>query len=309
MKNILSNKEFLNYTPRNIWKQNWKNDGFRSLNESVIHPDVLTALNDWKLNTDSNYVLIGGLALSYYIKPRPTDDIDLIFLSKKDFPLHVNKFKKTREHAFIHISTQVEVEVLDSTYLKNNQKMYDKAFETSILSDGVRVASPQALIAFKLGRFGLQDKVDIIQLIEYCEENKIEINLEEYGINNDDLNKFKKLSENYNKEYYHNHYMLEIQYYLDNKKDDMIKINENDFQYDIYVMNDGCNIPRFHFGKFDENYMFEIEFDGDDLKITGSSTGYPSFNMYRNEEKDLKKWLSIKSNFEKLNNSINNTLN
>ena len=91
MKHIF-NKDYY----RNPEKMKWKNDGFRSLLESVIHPDVLLTFIQWKenYNTD-NCVLIGGLATQYYIKPRPTEDIDLIFMTYEDIPDYVYKFKKS----------------------------------------------------------------------------------------------------------------------------------------------------------------------------------------------------------------------
>jgi len=81
---------------RNIYKMSWKNDGFRSLYESAIYPEVTQALEDWKSNYEKlNYVLVGGLALSFYLKPRPTQDI--VFLSYDDIPNRVEGFKKKLE--------------------------------------------------------------------------------------------------------------------------------------------------------------------------------------------------------------------
>lgn len=37
---------------RNISKFKWFNDGIRSLNESIIYPEVELALNDWKKYSD-----------------------------------------------------------------------------------------------------------------------------------------------------------------------------------------------------------------------------------------------------------------
>ena len=98
---------------RNIAKCNHPNDGTRSLLESVLANEVVDALSDWKNNTDtSKYVLIGGLALSYWVKPRTTSDVDILFLSKADIPMYVDGFKRTRPGAFIHLKTHVEIEVL-----------------------------------------------------------------------------------------------------------------------------------------------------------------------------------------------------
>ncbi len=37
---------------RNIWKFKWLNDGFRSLNESIVYPEVAEALAEWKRNSN-----------------------------------------------------------------------------------------------------------------------------------------------------------------------------------------------------------------------------------------------------------------
>ena len=104
-KNILSYKDFSIYENRR--KSKWKNDGFRSIYESVIPKEVLVALDDWKNSNNKDCVLIGGLALSYYIRPRYTEDIDLIFLTEDDIPETVYKFRRNRKHSFEHIKTGV----------------------------------------------------------------------------------------------------------------------------------------------------------------------------------------------------------
>ena len=95
------------YELRNIWKFGWLNDGFRSLNESIVYPEVAETLEDWKLNSDmkESSVLIGGPALSYYLKPRPTEDDGLTFLSADDIPKSVYEFRKMKDYTFSHIKT------------------------------------------------------------------------------------------------------------------------------------------------------------------------------------------------------------
>jgi hypothetical protein len=67
-------------------KRQYKNDGFRSLYESAVYPELSIALEDWKRNCNDG-ILIGGLAYSYYCKPRKTEDIDCLFLSEFGFQL------------------------------------------------------------------------------------------------------------------------------------------------------------------------------------------------------------------------------
>lgn len=148
--------------------ENWYkvNDGSRTLFESVIAPEVLSALTDFKISGGSkNSILIGGLALSYWGIPRSTMDADFLFLSEHQIPLQLNGFKRIRPHAFQHNKTHVEIEVLDPQYLGLPHDVVNRVFETSVESDGIRVASKSGLVALKLFRLKRYDQGDIEQLI------------------------------------------------------------------------------------------------------------------------------------------------
>jgi hypothetical protein len=152
---------------RDLMKANFPNDGTRSLLESIMIPEVEAAFKDWKKNSsDLKFVLIGGIALSYYVKPRSTTDADLLFLTPEDIPATVNGFKRTRPGAFQHNQTHVEVEVLTPTAINMSQEIAQAIFDNSKSTDGIKVASPAGLIVSKLGRFNLQDKADIGALYE-----------------------------------------------------------------------------------------------------------------------------------------------
>ena len=135
IKDILSYKDFSLFSNRK--KSKWKNDGIRSIYESIIPKDVIVALDDWKSSNTSNCVLIGGIALSYYIKPRYTEDINLIFLTDEDIPLSVYKFRRNRKHSYEHIKTGVEVELITPEYINKDNSLFKNVFETSIESDGI----------------------------------------------------------------------------------------------------------------------------------------------------------------------------
>lgn len=172
---------FNKFTIKNRRKSKWKNNGFRSLYESIIPNEVIMALRDWKdNNTDQNYVLIGGLALSYYLKPRYTEDVDLIFISPSEIPKSVYKFRRNMPHSFEHIRTGVEVELLTPDYMDRPDSFFDIIFNNSIISDGIKVASPESLIALKLRRFNNKDINDISELYKYMNENNMSINLDKY---------------------------------------------------------------------------------------------------------------------------------
>ena len=137
------------------------NNGNRSVFDSIFSPQVLLAFTEWFKNTESKSVLIGGLALSFYAKPRFTADVDLLFLHQGDAPQQVKGFKKTREHAFTHLDTHVEIELLDSAYLELSTNLVAHIFATAVVNQGIKIASREGLIASKLKRFSRQDQADI----------------------------------------------------------------------------------------------------------------------------------------------------
>lgn len=155
--------------------EKWRtvNDGTRLLIESVLSLEVQLALKEWFKNANNDYVLIGGLALSYYGVPRYTQDIDVLFPNRNLIPVEVLGFKHHRHGAFQHNRTHVEVEVVSSeSFTTISPELVDAVFKTSIVSnDGVRIASKSGLIALKSeanrsGAKHAQDVADIVQLIE-----------------------------------------------------------------------------------------------------------------------------------------------
>ena len=124
---------------------------------SIMAPEVISALLDWIASSDSQGVLIGGLAFSHYGKPRYTQDVDILYLSEKDIPTEVMGFKRIRGHAFEDRKRGIEIEVLSPTFLNLSFTLVQQVFATAIVSDGMRIASPSAIIALKLGRLSPQD--------------------------------------------------------------------------------------------------------------------------------------------------------
>lgn len=143
----------------------------RPLFESIVVPEVAQAAKDWKASTRFPGVLIGGLALSFYVKPRSTMDVDILYLSPTDIPDNIPGFKRTREHSFLHRDTHVEVEVLDPSFLKIPQELAQLIYDTAIVSSGMKVASRAGLVALKLQRGNRQDQADIEQLIRTGDVN------------------------------------------------------------------------------------------------------------------------------------------
>jgi hypothetical protein len=133
----------------------------RTLYESVIVSEIIDALKDWKKETNRSGVLIGGLALSFYTKPRYTSDIDLIFLSDKDIPTQVNGFKKIRGHSFQHNKTHVEIEVLSPAFLGISNELVKTVIDNSSDVGGIIIADIGGIVALKIQRGSFQDLADI----------------------------------------------------------------------------------------------------------------------------------------------------
>ena len=146
-------------------KLNRPNDGTRTLFESIAVPEVNQALQAWNKAYHSG-VLIGGCALSYYVRPRATMDVDVLFLTKDDIPRQVEGFKRTRPSAFQHNKTHVEVEVVSPELIGISGSLTKMVFDTANTSNGIKIASPEGIVALKLGRFSRQDQADIESLMQ-----------------------------------------------------------------------------------------------------------------------------------------------
>lgn len=152
---------------RDITKMRTMNDAAhtRTLYESVMLPEVIMALKDWaKVNAGG--VLIGGVGLSYHIRPRMTQDLDFLFMNFGDIPEQVPGFKRHRQHAFQHNKTHVEVEVVAPENINVPREIAAAVFETSMFTNNLRVASESGLVALKLFRLSRQDEADIIALVK-----------------------------------------------------------------------------------------------------------------------------------------------
>ncbi len=151
---------------RNLKKMQTRNDGTRTLFESIMAPEVIAALREWRSNANPAGVLIGGLALSYYVKPRYTEDVDVLYLSETDIPEEVLGFRKSRLHAFEHHKTGVEIEVITPQHVKLPVEIAGKIIATAVEEDGFKIASPSGLVVAKLFRYNAQDRADIINLLK-----------------------------------------------------------------------------------------------------------------------------------------------
>lgn len=146
------------------------NDFSRPLLESIVAPEVQSALKKWIKNAKDSGVLIGGLALSFHGKPRQTMDVDVAYVTPNEIPGNVPGFKRIRQHSYMDLDTHVEIEVLDPQFMKVPPNLVKKVRDTAIISNGMKVASKSGVVAIKLGRAerenNLQDQADIQHLIK-----------------------------------------------------------------------------------------------------------------------------------------------
>lgn len=131
------------------------------LNESILVPEVDMAFKDWVNNVQGDWMLIGGIVVGYYSKPRTTMDVDVIFQNRSSIPEKVNGFKRTRSLAFQHNKTHVEIEVLCPENINLDESLYDQIYNTSVIENGIRIPSPAGMICLKLSRGSMQDLADI----------------------------------------------------------------------------------------------------------------------------------------------------
>jgi hypothetical protein len=141
------------------------NDGTRTLIESIMMPELIAALRDWA-KSGSGGVLIGGLGLSYHVRPRFTQDIDFLFLKPTDAPEAIPGFYRTTSSIFEHLQTHVQVNIVSPSSMSFPEEIAEQVILTATRSNRIRVATPSGLVALKLFRFSAQDCADIIALIK-----------------------------------------------------------------------------------------------------------------------------------------------
>jgi len=137
-----------------------------------------------------DYALIGGLALSAWIRPRTTQDIDLAvtvsgrikwadLISIVETRLHkrVSVHKGTQQtnikEKFSFVSGQIEVDVIGT----KGFRLADASIKDAVLADvfgiNVKVVTPEYLILLKLLPLSNQDIIDITALLKKADKNKL----------------------------------------------------------------------------------------------------------------------------------------
>src|ERR1700690_1644250 len=134
----------------------------------------------------SDFAIIGGLALSAWVAPRTTQDIDLIVtaspgLNSKDLThlvetrlckkTHLPKMKANYaiKEMFSFMEDHLSVDVILSTGFPLAAEAIQKAVRIEIVGETVKLATPEYLIALKLVSLDDKDKLDIKNLLEVAD--------------------------------------------------------------------------------------------------------------------------------------------
>jgi hypothetical protein len=172
------------------------------LSHVALVPEVQHTLIQWikaKVGPVAPGILIGGLAMSFYAKPRTTQDIDLLFLSEALIPLKMTGFRRNRKGAFENRDTNVVVEVITPESINLPSAVAQKVYQTARNHSNLKVASLEAMIVLKL--FGadskkreLQDLGDIVRMLE----SNPEVYLQDWPLSNVHRDRYEDAKERAN---------------------------------------------------------------------------------------------------------------
>ena len=148
-------------------------DSVRMLTESAPHTALFDALSDLEIK-DTNWALIGGLAVGFRATPRGTQDIDILVASDSEIDQIISKlpptFKKIRPHAIEHRPTGAEVELITPEFVGISSEMVQMVLDDATIEDmqdrKIPVASASGLIALKFGRASRRDLGDIEDIVK-----------------------------------------------------------------------------------------------------------------------------------------------
>lgn len=164
------------YRNKNRWPRNYKNDGFRTLFQSVVSMENLLTLSSFSKNYKNDFILVGDIAFSYYNKPRCCGENDLKFLIYSQIPNKIKYFDKISDNKFKHkkYGSIITLETIDSLYIDTNVLNY--ILDNTIISDDIRIPNPDGLIFYKLYEKGWFCDDVITSMLIWCHYNKFPIN-------------------------------------------------------------------------------------------------------------------------------------
>jgi hypothetical protein len=137
-----------------------------------------------------DYALIGGLALSAWIRPRTTRDVDLIvIISKKiewsdlisivetrfykKISIHKAVPKTTIKENFSFMSGHFQVDIIGTKDFALASEAIKHAVAAEVFGENIKVATPEYLILLKLLPLSNQDALDIKMLAKKADLRKL----------------------------------------------------------------------------------------------------------------------------------------
>jgi hypothetical protein len=138
----------------------------------------------------SDYALIGGLALSAWIEPRTTKDIDLVIVLSKNLiwqdiaslietrlqkKVIIKKGNKrtTIQEKLSFMMGQIEVDVISTKGFELAAEAIENAMHAKVFDKSLKVVSPEYLILLKLLPLSSQDEIDIGLLLKKVNKNRL----------------------------------------------------------------------------------------------------------------------------------------
>jgi hypothetical protein len=147
----------------------------------------------------ADYALIGGLALSAWVRPRTTRDVDLVItisnkmtwsdiasiieirLNKKVI-LQKGTRRTTIQEKLSFMMGHIEVDVMSTRGFELAAEAIENAVHANIFNKKVKVVNPEYLILLKLLPLSSQDEVDIVTLLKKSHLNKLKKLAEKYSL-------------------------------------------------------------------------------------------------------------------------------
>lgn len=184
------------------FKEFWlREESEKSIVNGVFENEVKNALKDFVAKMPSgSWAIFGGIALSAFVKPRYTEDIDVLLLTDIDEKVLEPIFRKHRTGAFEHKDSGVEIETVTPEAINQNRELAIEAIKNAkieiINNKVVRIVTPKYLVALKLkralgtGRASTQDRADIQALLE-----KYKIDITDLKLPEEQVNLFRRLQE------------------------------------------------------------------------------------------------------------------
>jgi hypothetical protein len=144
-----------------------------------------------------DYALIGGLALSAWVRPRTTRDVDLVVIISKKIrwndlvsiiqtrlqkkvSVHKSTPLTTIQEKFSFMSGHIQVDIIGTGGFDLAADAIKNAVVANVFGKNIKVATPEYLILLKLLPLSNQDIIDIKELAKKSNMHKVSKLAEKY---------------------------------------------------------------------------------------------------------------------------------